>query len=62
MFFPSDSQCNDAVACLTDVENPSDISDGVHCLNCVVVLILNLIAMKKTHYLLNTPIQTDTHI
>jgi len=32
------------------------------CLNFVVALILNLIVMKKTHYLLNTSIQTDKNI
>jgi len=30
LYFPSGSQCNDAVACLTDVESPSDFSAGVH--------------------------------
>ena len=32
LYFPSDSQCNDAVdlACLTGVESPSDISADVH--------------------------------
>ena len=58
MYFSSDSQCNDTVACLTDVKSPSDFSAGVH----------NLsedwrgLNFESVRDLLNTTIQIDNNM